>query len=115
MARRWFGTHLAQADGRRLFRRQRSSAGGPDQLMHGHAHRFLFPPTAATQIQRLEVIANNLANVDTPGFKRDLAIIQSRYTEAMGQGLSSPRGGGSDELGAASSSRRPRPISLPVP
>ncbi len=60
---------------------------------------FISADGAATQIQRLEVIANNLANVDTPGFKRDLAIIQSRYTEAMGQGLSSPRGGGSDELG----------------
>ncbi|MGO8690484.1 MAG: flagellar hook-basal body protein [Thermoguttaceae bacterium] len=55
---------------------------------------------AATQIQRLEVIANNLANVDTPGFKRDLAIIQSRYAEAMGQGTSSPRTAGSDDLGS---------------
>ena len=42
---------------------------------------------AQAQIQRLEVIANNLANAETTGFKRDLAIVQSRYAEAIQQGL----------------------------
>ena len=37
---------------------------------------------AQVQSKRLEVLANNLANVDTTGFKRDLAICQARLTEA---------------------------------
>ena len=54
---------------------------------------------AQAQMQRLEVIANNLANGETVGFKRDLGIIQSRYAEAIQQGLSSPGGGSIDDLG----------------
>jgi flagellar basal-body rod protein FlgF len=42
---------------------------------------------AAIQAQRLEVIANNLANVDTVGFKPDVATFQARFTEAIQQGL----------------------------
>jgi len=41
---------------------------------------------AAAQAQRLEVIANNLANVDTAGFKQDVATFQARYAEAIQQG-----------------------------
>jgi len=41
---------------------------------------------AHAQAKRLEVIANNLANVDTAGFKRQLAIFQARYAEAIEQG-----------------------------
>ena len=36
---------------------------------------------AYSQSKRMEVLANNLANVDTPGFKRDLALCQARYAE----------------------------------
>ncbi len=42
---------------------------------------------ASAQIERVNVIANNLANVDTVGFKRDLAVLQSRYAEAISKGL----------------------------
>lgn len=35
----------------------------------------------------MEVLANNLANVDTVGFKRQLAVLQSRAAEALRQGL----------------------------
>ena len=45
---------------------------------------------AQVQSRRLEVIANNIANVDTVGFKRDLAVMQSRCSEALGRGLVSP-------------------------
>ena len=38
---------------------------------------------ARSQSQRLETIANNLANVDTAGFKRELAVFQARYSEAI--------------------------------
>jgi flagellar basal-body rod protein FlgF/flagellar basal-body rod protein FlgG len=41
---------------------------------------------AAAQAQRLEVIANNLANVDTPGFKQDVPTFQARFAEAIQQG-----------------------------
>jgi flagellar basal-body rod protein FlgF len=34
----------------------------------------------------LEVIANNLANVDTAGFKRDVPTFQARFAEAIQQG-----------------------------
>jgi flagellar basal-body rod protein FlgF len=42
---------------------------------------------AAAQAQRLEVIANNLANVDTPGFKQDVPTFQARFAEAIQKGL----------------------------
>jgi flagellar basal-body rod protein FlgF len=42
---------------------------------------------AHAQSKRLEVIANNLANVDTVGFKRMLAVFQARNAEAIDQGL----------------------------
>lgn len=41
---------------------------------------------AAAQAQRLEVIANNLANVDTAGFKQDVATFQARFAEAIQKG-----------------------------
>ena len=54
---------------------------------------------AQAQMQRLDVIANNLANAETTGFKRDLAIVQSRYAEAVQQGLAPPGSGSIDNLG----------------
>jgi len=41
---------------------------------------------AQAQAKRLEFIANNLANVDTPGFKRDVPTFQARFAEAIQQG-----------------------------
>src|SRR3982074_417565 len=41
---------------------------------------------AAAQAQRLEVIANNLANVDTAGFKQDVPLFQARFAEAIQRG-----------------------------
>jgi flagellar basal-body rod protein FlgF len=45
---------------------------------------------AAAQAQRLEVIANNLANVDTAGFKQDVATFQARFAEAIQKGQAMP-------------------------
>ena len=42
---------------------------------------------ANVQTRRQDVIANNLANVDTVGFKKDLAVFQARYAEGIEQGL----------------------------
>ena len=47
---------------------------------------YLSAEGAHAQIERLEVISNNLANGDTVGFKRDLAIFQARYAEAIEEG-----------------------------
>jgi flagellar basal body rod protein FlgG len=45
---------------------------------------------AAAQSRRLEVIANNMANADTVGFKQDVPTFQARYAEAIQTGLASP-------------------------
>ncbi len=67
----------------------------------------------------MEVIANNIANVDTVGFKRDLAVMESRYAEAIERGTASP-GAGTVNDGAmcpwstaACSFARRSPISRP--
>jgi flagellar basal-body rod protein FlgF len=54
---------------------------------------------AAAQAQRLEVIANNLANVDTPGFKEDIVSFQARYAEAIQQGQASAGSGSINDIG----------------
>ena len=45
---------------------------------------------ADVQSRRLQVLSNNLANVDTPGFKRELAVLQSRHAEAIERGEDYP-------------------------
>ena len=45
---------------------------------------------ANAQSKRLETIANNLANVDTVGFKKDLAVFQARFAEGIEEGLVAP-------------------------
>lgn len=47
---------------------------------------YLSAEGAQAQVTRMEVIANNLANVNTPGFKRDVASFQARLAEAILQG-----------------------------
>lgn len=45
-----------------------------------------------------DVIANNLANAETTGFKRDLPLFQQRMTEAQASRVGKGRGGWSDPL-----------------
>jgi flagellar basal-body rod protein FlgF len=45
---------------------------------------------ASAQAKRLEVIANNMANADTVGFKQDVPTFQARYAQAIQQGQASP-------------------------
>jgi flagellar basal-body rod protein FlgF/flagellar basal-body rod protein FlgG len=61
---------------------------------------YLSAAGAQAQSQRLEIIANNLANVDTVGFKRELAIFQTRYAEGSQQGGAGLAGGAASEIGA---------------
>lgn len=54
---------------------------------------------AHSQSRRLEVIANNLANVDTPGFKRDVPLFKARLAEATQRGLDHAGSGSINDLG----------------
>jgi flagellar basal-body rod protein FlgF len=54
---------------------------------------------AQAQAQRLQVIANNLANVETAGFKRDVATFQARFAEAIQQGEDYAGSRGENDLG----------------
>lgn len=54
---------------------------------------------AAAQSRRLEVIANNMANMDTAGFKKEVAIIQARNAEAIEQGLDGWDNGSINQVG----------------
>ncbi|MCE9606645.1 MAG: flagellar basal-body rod protein FlgF [Planctomycetia bacterium] len=54
---------------------------------------------ALAQQTRLETITNNIANADTAGFKRDLAIFQARNAEAIDQGLAQPHAGTVNDVG----------------
>ena len=54
---------------------------------------------AQAQSLRMEVIANNLANANTPGFKKELAVFQSRLAQAAQHGLVPPGMGAIEDLG----------------
>ncbi len=54
---------------------------------------------AMVQNRRLEVIANNLANVDTTAFKRDVVQLQARFAEAIVQGEDVPGSGSINDVG----------------
>lgn len=54
---------------------------------------------AHAQSKRLEVIANNLANVETVGFKRELAILQARHAEEIARGRDYPGSGSINNVG----------------
>ncbi|QDU90322.1 Flagellar basal-body rod protein FlgG [Pirellulimonas nuda] len=54
---------------------------------------------AQAQSKRLETIANNLANVDTAGFKPDIATFQARYSEAIQQNQDFPGSQSINDIG----------------
>ncbi len=60
---------------------------------------YLSAEGAHAQSKRLEVIAHNLANVDTVGFKRELALFQARFAEAIQRGAASPGTGALEDVG----------------
>jgi flagellar basal-body rod protein FlgF len=76
---------------------------------------YLSAEGAQAQSTRLDVIAHNLANVDTVGFKRELAILQARYAEAIEEGLSEPGTGGIDDLGGGITVRETKTDYSPGP
>lgn len=51
---------------------------------------YLSAAGAHAQSQRVEVLSNNIANAQTPGFKRELAVLHARHAEAIEQGEDYP-------------------------
>lgn len=70
---------------------------------------------AHAQSTRLDVIAHNLANVDTVGFKRELAVLQARYAEAIEQGMQAAGTGSLDDQGGGIMVRETRTDHSPGP
>lgn len=60
---------------------------------------YLSAAGANAQNHRLEVLSHNLANINTPGFKPQLAMLQARHSEAIERGEVSPGSGGVDDVG----------------
>jgi flagellar basal-body rod protein FlgF len=60
---------------------------------------YLSASGAHVQNHRLEVLSNNLANINTPGFKPSLAILQARNNKAIDDGEVSPGSGRLDDIG----------------
>ncbi len=54
---------------------------------------YLSAAGAHAQSHRMQVLSNNLANVDTPGFKPQQTILQVRFAEMIEEGITSPRDG----------------------
>jgi flagellar basal-body rod protein FlgF len=54
---------------------------------------------AHAQSHRLQVLSNNLANVETPGYKPQETILQARFAEMIEEGEVPPGLGGADDLG----------------
>ncbi len=60
---------------------------------------YLSASGAQVQNHRLEVLSNNLANINTPGFKPSLAIVQARHNKSIEDGEISPNSGTLADLG----------------
>ncbi|MBB3207783.1 flagellar basal body rod protein FlgG [Rhodopirellula rubra] len=60
---------------------------------------YLSAAGAQAQSHRLQQVSNNLANVETPGFKPSETILQARFSELIEQGAVSPGLGGADDIG----------------
>ena len=60
---------------------------------------YLSASGAHVQNHRLEVLSNNLANINTPGFKPSMAIVQARHNKAIEDGEVSPGSGTIADIG----------------
>ncbi len=59
---------------------------------------YLSAEGAHAQSKRFEVVAHNLANVDTPGFRHQLAVFEARPSEEVLRGNDFSRGGSTHNL-----------------
>jgi len=60
---------------------------------------YLSASGAHVQNHRLEVLSNNLANINTPGFKPSLAVVAARHNKAIEDGEVSPHSGTLADIG----------------
>lgn len=60
---------------------------------------YLSAAGAHVQSHRLEVLSNNLANINTPGFKETFAVLQSRHNKAIEDGQISAGSGTLADIG----------------
>ena len=60
---------------------------------------YLSASGAHVQSHRMKMLSNNLANVDTPGFKPQETILQARFAELIEQGEVPAGLGGADDIG----------------
>jgi flagellar basal-body rod protein FlgF len=89
----------------------RSGPWGPNPLSNQAVRAmpygmYLSADGAIAQQTRLETIANNMANVDTVGFKRELAVFQARAAESIRLGREMPGAGGIDDIGGGTMIRQ---------
>lgn len=63
---------------------------------------------AHAQSHRMQVLSNNLANVDTPGYKPQETILQARFAELIEEGAVPAGLGGADDLGGGVTIQRAR-------
>jgi flagellar basal-body rod protein FlgF len=98
-ARQRMGTRIAEIEGaHRLHLSQKAAVSSTCDTIMPYG-LYISAEGAQVQTRRLDVIANNIANVDTVGFKRDLAVMQSRYSEAVERGLASPGAAVQSDIG----------------
>jgi len=71
---------------------------------------YLSASGAHVQNHRLEVLSNNLANINTPGFKPSLAIIQARHNKSIEDGEVSPNSGQLADIGGGAKIQPTRTI-----
>jgi flagellar basal body rod protein FlgG len=60
---------------------------------------YLSASGANAQNHRLQVLSNNLANINTAGFKPEHAVLQARFAELIDEGIVPPGKGGIDDVG----------------
>lgn len=60
---------------------------------------YLSAAGANAQSHRLEVLSNNLANINTAGFKPHLSVLEARQSQAVQDGETLPGSGTVDDLG----------------
>jgi flagellar basal body rod protein FlgG len=63
----------------------------------------------------MKVLSNNLANVDTPGFKPQETILQSRFARMIEDGEVAPGLGGADDIGGGVTIQRAQTQFAPGP
>ena len=71
--------------------------------VHGHFGMYyglyLSAAGAHSQSQKVEMLSNNLANAETVGFKRELALLEARDSEAIERGMTDRGTQSLDDIG----------------